>query len=68
MKKNFGKFVGVLALPQTGAKESTDILGFLHAGLGLFGFAADRKRKNISKNTKKLGEISLNFFSCSKMF
>ena len=46
MKKNFGKFGGVLALPQTGAKESTGILGFLLAGLGVFGFAADRKRKN----------------------
>lgn len=34
------------ALPQTGAKESTGILGFLLASLGLFGFAADRKRKN----------------------
>ena len=46
MKKNFGKFVGVLALPQTGAKESTDILGSLLAGLGLFGFGVERNRKN----------------------
>lgn len=33
-------------LPQTGVKESSAILGFILAGLGLFGLAVDRKRKN----------------------
>lgn len=35
-------------LPQTGAKESSGILGFILAGLGIFGLAADRKRKKQS--------------------
>lgn len=33
-------------LPQTGVKESSAILGLILAGLGLFGLAVDRKRKN----------------------